>query len=71
MTVCLYSCLWYTACKSHLLCAVLYCHLRLYHIFPHYVIHGTIFGKKLLEIKCVLIFSANLSEKFLILRVNQ
>jgi hypothetical protein len=25
----------------------------LYHIFPHYRINGTIFGKELLNIKCV------------------
>jgi hypothetical protein len=53
-------------------CAVLYCHLwpvRLYHIFPHYLINGTIFGKKLLNIKCVFWFSVQLlSETFLILR---
>ena len=43
-------------------CAVLYCHLRplwLYHICPHYFINGTILGKKLLNIKRVLIFSAS------------
>jgi hypothetical protein len=53
-------------------CAVLYCHLwpvRLYHIFPHYLINGTIFGKKLLNIKCAFWFSLQLlSETFLILR---
>jgi hypothetical protein len=41
-------------------CAVLYCHLlpvRLCNIFPHSVINGTILGKKLFDIKCVLIFS--------------
>ena len=41
-TVCLYSCL-------HLFCATLCCHLRLiwlYHIFPHYLKNGMIFGKK-------------------------
>ena len=33
-----------------------YCHLRplwLHRIFRHYLINGTIFGKKLLNIKCV------------------
>jgi hypothetical protein len=53
-------------------CAVLYCHLWtvwLYHIFPHYLINGTILGKKLLNIKCVFWFSVQLlSETFLILR---
>ena len=42
-------------------CVILYCHLwpvRLYHIFPHYLINRTIFGEKnLINIKCVLIFS--------------
>jgi hypothetical protein len=41
-------------------CAVLYCHLWpvwLYHIFAHYLINGTIFGKKLLNIKRVFGFS--------------
>jgi hypothetical protein len=49
---------------------MLYRHLLpewLYHIFPQYLINGTIFFKMLLEKKCVLIFSGNLSEKFLIL----
>jgi hypothetical protein len=27
---------------------------RVHHIFPHYLINGTIFGKKLSNIKCVL-----------------
>jgi hypothetical protein len=41
----------------------------LYHIFPHYLINGTILGKKLLNIKCVFWFSLkHLSETFLILR---
>jgi hypothetical protein len=37
-------------------CAILYCRLwPLWHyrIFPHYLINGAIFGKKLLSIKCV------------------
>ena len=53
-------------------CVVLYCHLhtvRLYHIFPHYLINGTIFGKRLLNTKCVFLLSLQiLSEIFLILR---
>jgi hypothetical protein len=53
-------------------CAVLYCHLWavwLYHIFPHYLIKGTIFEKKFIERKmCVLILSTVFSETFLILR---
>ena len=42
---------------------------QLYNIFPHYPISGMIFGKQVTEHKmCVLIFSTNLSETFLILR---
>ena len=42
---------------------------RLYLIFPHYLIKGTIFGKKLfLDINCVFLFSLQLLlETFLIL----
>ena len=37
------------------------CRVPLYNIFPHYLINGTIFEKKkLLNIKCVLIFSTKL-----------
>ena len=36
--------------------------------FLHYLINDTIFGKVLLNTTCVLIFSTNLSETFLILR---
>ena len=41
------SSLWYPACNAH--APLLYCHLwpvRLYNNFPHYLINGTIFGKK-------------------------
>jgi len=41
-------------------CAVLYSHpwpVWLYHIFPLYLVNGTIFGKKDVKIKCVLIFT--------------
>jgi len=42
---------------------------RLCVIFPHYLINYTIFGKKLLNTKCVFWFSLQLlSETFLILR---
>jgi len=38
-------------------------------IFPHYLINGTILEKKLLNIKCGLLFSLQLlSETFLVLR---
>ena len=52
-------------------CAVLFCHqwlASLYHIFPHYLINVTVFRKKLWNIKRVLIFSALLSEIFLVLK---
>jgi hypothetical protein len=56
-------------------CAVLYCHLWpvwLYRIFSNYLINGTSFGKKLLNIKCVFWFSVQiLSEIFLILIIIQ
>jgi hypothetical protein len=39
-------------CVRHYTCTDV-CGLCLYHIFPHYLINGTIFGKKLLNIKCV------------------
>jgi len=52
------------ACKLHLLCAILYCHLWPvwgYHIFLSYLKHGMIFGEKLLNVKCVLILSTAMS----------
>jgi hypothetical protein len=65
MCVCSLS---YPACKGH----APYCHLwpvRIYCILPNYLINGTIFGKLLLNIKCVFWFSLQiLSENFLILR---
>jgi hypothetical protein len=68
--VCVYVCvcvcrLRHPARKAH----APYCHLwpvRLYRIFPHYLIKSTILGKKLLNIKCVFWFSLQLfSETFL------
>ena len=48
------------------------CHLwpvRLDHIFPHYLTNGTIFGRNVLNIKCMFWFPLQLlSETFLILR---
>jgi len=55
----------YPACKAH----APYCHpwpVRFYNIFPHYLINGTIFGKKLLNTKFVFRFSFCL--KYLMLR---
>jgi len=55
-------------------CAVLYCRLlpvRLYNIFPHYNLNGSIFEKKVNEHKiCVLIFSGTFLT-FLILRRSE
>jgi len=52
-----------------------YCHIwpaLLYSIFPHYVISDTIIANKLLNIKCVFLFSLQLlSETFLIRRRNE
>jgi hypothetical protein len=45
LSVCLY--LWLTSMQSSR--ATLYCHLwpvRIYYIFTHYLLNGTIFGKK-------------------------
>jgi hypothetical protein len=59
----------------HLCAHASYCHLwtlRLYHIFPHYLINGTIFEIMLLNIKCVFWFSLQLlSEIFLVLRRSE
>jgi len=60
----------------HSACAVLYCHLypvRIYNIFPHYLINATISGKKVIEHKmCDLIFSTNFFfETFIIVRIIQ
>ena len=72
MSVCLFSCLSYPAWPSHLFCTILYCHLwpvQLYHIFPHYLIYGTIFTKNFLNTKCVFWFSLHhMPGTFLILR---
>jgi hypothetical protein len=46
--------------------AVLYCHLLSvspHHIFPHYLINGTIFGQELLKIKHIVWFSLRLCQK--------
>ena len=57
------------------MCRVLYFYLwpvLLYHIFGHYLIHGMIFGEKVIERElCVLIFSRTLSRTLPILRIIQ
>jgi hypothetical protein len=65
--VCVCVCVWPELSTMQGASAVLYFHLWpvwLYHIFPRYLIKGTIFGKKLLNIKCVFWLSL---EKFLTL----
>jgi len=58
-----YTCVSYPTRKSHIFCAVLYCHLKsvlLYHTFPHYLIQGTILGVKIIEHNmCAFICSTN------------
>jgi hypothetical protein len=60
----------YPACNAH----APYClwPLEIHHICWHYLINGTIFGKKILNIKCVFWFSLHtLSKTFPILRQTQ
>ena len=58
--------------SMHSACAVVYLYLWplwLYHIFPHYLINSTIFGKPVLRLKCLFWFSPHLLSKiFVILR---
>ena len=47
------------------------CHLwraRLYSIVPHYLIKGTFSGKKLLNIKCLFLFSLQISSEHFLFR---
>jgi hypothetical protein len=56
MNVCVYPCLSYTACRSHLFCAALYCYLSpvwLYHIFPYYLTNDMISWRNALNVKCL------------------
>jgi hypothetical protein len=71
-SVCVCS-LSYPACKAHAPYYIVICGLFwLFCIFRHYLINGTIFGKKLLNIKCMFWFSLQLlSETFLILTIIQ
>jgi len=57
----------YPAHKAH----APYCHLwpvRLYFTLPHYLMNGTVFGKKNMEHNLFVIFSTNCLKTFLILR---
>jgi hypothetical protein len=60
----------YTVCKAHAPYFVVICGLAgFYQSFSRYSVTDTIFGKKLLNAKCVFWFSMqNLSETFVILR---
>jgi hypothetical protein len=61
----------YPACNAHAPYYIVILPVRLCLIFPHYLINGTIFGKKILNTKCVFWFSLQvLSETFLVLRRN-
>ena len=53
MSMCLYSCLCYPAFKAHVPYYIVICGLSGSNIFFHILINGTIFGKKLLNMKCV------------------
>ena len=47
--------------KLYLVCAISYCHLLLvllYHIFPHYLKNGIIFGKEYIEHKIFILISS-------------
>ena len=73
--VCPYSCLSYSACQSHLFCAALHCRLwpvPFYHIFPHYLTNGTIFGETLVNTQRAFWFALQLlSQTVVILRIIQ
>ena len=63
MIVCLYSCRCYPACKTHLFCAALCCHVWpvwLYRVFSHYLINSTNFRNQVTNIQCVFWFSVQL-----------
>jgi len=68
--VCVCVCVWRSLSSMQSACTVLSSMACLaLHIFPHYHINGTVFGKKLLNIKCVFWFSLQLgSEIFLAIR---
>jgi hypothetical protein len=68
------NCLWPYLSNMQSACAMSYYLWPVwhYHIFPHYLINSTIFGNKLLNIKCVFWFSLQLlPETFLILGIIQ
>ena len=76
MSVCLYACIIYPACRLHLFCAPLYCHLWpvwLYHNFLQltHKRHDFRQKKNVFKIKFVFIFSINLSKIFINLRIIQ
>jgi hypothetical protein len=52
--VCILS---YPACKAHAPYYIVKWPVRFFRIVPHYLMNGTIFGKKLLNVKCAFWFS--------------
>jgi hypothetical protein len=58
-------------CNAYAPCCDVICGpLGLHYIFVHYLIHGAIFGKMLLNTNCIFLFSLQLLPKtFLILRI--
>jgi hypothetical protein len=61
----------YPACSAYAPYCDVICDFRLHQIFRHCLISGAIFGKTLLNIKCVFWFSLqSLSKTFLILKKN-
>ena len=68
-SVCITYCLRYPACKEHIFCTVLYCHLSpiwLYYIFAHYLAAAR-FRKKVLKYE-VFWFLSTLPATFPVLR---
>ena len=63
--------LWLQSSSMQSACAVLYCRLwptPLYHVFPHFLINVTVFGKSYWTYKMSFDFLFSLSETFLVLR---
>ena len=48
----------YPACKAQAPCHIVICGLSDSTMFPHYVTNGTIFGKHLMNIKCVIFLNS-------------
>jgi hypothetical protein len=65
----------YPACKTHIFCVILYCHLWpvwLYYVFPHYLINSKIIQNTLINIKCVFwLYLQIIYGAFIILRIQR